>query len=161
MWSTLKNSISLLLLLFIFQHSSLAQLPKKIQNLAGTWNYQGGSGYEIFQVQNGELYGESYLKTKVGMTYYVEQIRVKYVNKNLIYETIPVKGDSLIHSKKSTFISEGRRMKFEHTDNSYPEAVKYKIGCFNKNKLKITIYPIVEEQKKKVLRLTRNVDGTL
>lgn len=161
MQSTLKNSALLLLSLFIIQTMGFSQLPKRIQNLSGTWNYQGGSGYEMFVIKNGQLHGESYLKTKIGITYYVENIRVKYVNKNLVYETTPVKGDSLIYSKKSTFISDGKRLKFVHTDNTYPAVIKYSVNCFNKNKMKIRIYPIVSDQKKKVLRLTRSLDGTL
>lgn len=157
----IQNKIAILIITLIFQVSAFSQVPKKVEKLAGIWNFEGGSGYEVFVLKNGELYGESYLKTKVGITYHVENIRIKYVNRNLIYETIPLDGDSLLVGKKSTFIANGKKMKFVHVQNAYPASVRYKLACFNKNKLKIFIYPIVGDQKKKVLRLTRNINGTL
>lgn len=151
----LLTRVSSLLVLLVISTSVFGQLPNKATKMVGVWRFNGGSGYEIWKMNGEVLEGEGYLKTKVGDTLHVEDMEIKLVNKNLIYNSYNIhETDSIIEREKSTFIGNGKKLKFDNLVVKYPNAIKYKIGFFNKKKLKIYIYSPVAD-KPQILRLTK------
>jgi hypothetical protein len=136
--------ILVLQLMFIFSLCSqfgLAQLKGPSLKLEGIWEYEGGSGYEIWE-KNGEneLTGSGFRLTKFGDTLKVEELRLSLVNNNLIYTyTTRQQTQSGIEVHKYSFISNKRKLEFLNIENTTPSSVTYKFGVFSKKKLKIII----------------------
>lgn len=138
--------ISLIITFFLSLVVS-AQLPKKVEKLEGEWKYKEGSGFEVWTLKNGRLNGYAYRMNKLGDTIMVEDIRLKMVNKTLVYslETYNHVGDS-ITSLKNDFVGSKRRMTFINIDSNTPYSISYSYGFLNRKKLKIKIkYGIKED----------------
>lgn len=141
--------------LFFVTLNSFGQLKGKSLNLVGTWEYNEGSGYEVWTLKGDELIGAGYRSTKIGDSAKVEDLTISIVNNNHIY-TLRTKqqttmGDSVVVHK---FIGNKRKLYFENIDNEMPSSIEYKFGCFNKDKLRITIrFKDIDSPKK--LKLTR------
>lgn len=152
----LLTRVSSILVLVFISLSTVAQLPRKAEKMIGEWRFDGGSGYEIWTMKDNVIHGEGFLNTKVGDTIHVEDMEIKMVNNNLIYNSFSIDNtDTISKREKSTFIANGKKLKFDNLEVKYPNAIKYKIGCFNKNRLKIYIYSPVLADKPEVLKLTR------
>ena len=150
---------ALVSLLFIFSFTvAQSQIKGKAKHLPGTWVYQQGSGFEVWRVENGDLIGAGYRTNKVGDTIRVELLGIREVKNQLIYtlETeLRSEGDSLTYVKHQ-FISKRRKLSFVNIANTLPNTLKYSFGCFNKNKLTITVQ-MSNDVKKTKLILRRKV----
>lgn len=128
-------------LLFLFVTSFVnAQFSKKTKKLIGTWQYKSGDGFEVWSLDNDVLLGKAFRVNKLGDTSKVEDIQIKKVNKSLVY-TIKSKShinDSLI-IESHNFIGTKKKMEFINIESNLPALIKYSFGCFNPNKLKISI----------------------
>ncbi len=131
--------ISLIITFFLSLVVS-AQLPKKVEKLEGEWKYKEGSGFEVWTLKGGMLNGYAYRMNKLGDTIMVEDIRLKMVNKTLVYslETYNHVGDS-ITSLKNDFVGSKRRMTFINIDSNTPYSISYSYGFLSRKKLKIKI----------------------
>lgn len=130
---------------------SSAQITGKATNLPGIWKYDGGSGYEIWEMVGEELIGSGYRTSKLNDTVKVEDLRISKTKNHLIYSLITHQhtqgGVKVIETK---FIGGKRKMIFENMDTEGPYLMKYAFRIFNKNKLSITI---LYEGKKKPIKL--------
>lgn len=149
----LRIMISFVMLFLAF--TSFGQIKGKALNLVGTWKYNEGSGYEIWNLSGGELIGSGYRSTKIGDSVKVEDLKISLVNDNLIYTLITkqvlVEGDS---SNVFRFIGNKRKLFFVNINNEMPVSIRYKFCFFNKNKLQIQIKYDDKDSSKK-LKLTR------
>jgi hypothetical protein len=128
-------SLSIFLTGFVF-----GQLPAKVKKLAGTWNFKEGGGYEVWELRDDEMIGSSYRISTVGDTSKVEDFELKKLNKSLVLNisTFTNSGDSVVVNKHS-FVGGKRKMEFVNLDEPEPYSIDFKIGFFNRNKLKITV----------------------
>ena len=128
---------------FLLLSSSLfAQLPSKANKLIGVWKYKEGSGYEIWKSQGDVLIGEAYrVSTKTGDSSKVEDMVLSRVNSNLIYKmkTFNHLNDSVVTTTHN-FVGSKRKMTFVNIDAITPYSIRYRIGFFNKKKMKIHIH---------------------
>lgn len=130
---------------------SSAQITGKASHLPGIWKYDGGSGFEIWEMVGEDLVGSGYRTSKLNDTVKVEDLRISKTKNHLIYTLIThqqtQQGVKVIEHK---FIGGKRKMFFENMDVDGPNALKYSFGIFNKDKLSITIE---YEGKKKPVKL--------
>ena len=147
------NKLILSLSIIFFGLNLYAQLPNKLERLEGTWTYAKGSGTEEFYIYGDTLFGVASLKDKYGDKVPVEAISIKMVNGNLVYVSKKMEGDS-ITLQKSIFVSKGKKLKFYNTETQLTEAIKYRVGWFNRNKLIIIIY--TADYQKRKLKLYKN-----
>jgi hypothetical protein len=128
-----------------------AQITGKAMNLPGIWKYDGGSGFEIWEMVGEDLVGSGYRTSKLNDTVKVEDLRISKTKNHLFYTLIThqqtQQGVKVIEHK---FIGGKRKMVFENLDVDGPNAMKYTFGFFNKDKLSITIE---YEGKKKPVKL--------
>jgi hypothetical protein len=136
----MKANQVLVIFFFLAVHS-FGQLKGNARHLAGTWRYDGGSGYEVWEEKQGELIGYGYRTTKFNDTLRVEELRIALVNNRLVYSLITrqhKEGGIVINDYK--FISSGKRkLRFVNIENESPREVAYRLGIFNKRKLRIEI----------------------
>lgn len=137
----MKRVVTLLVFIAL-SIGAFAQLPKKVQKMAGTWDYKLQSGFEIIEIEGDELSGIGYrVDLKTSDTSRVETIGMKMVGKTLVYSmtTYNVQ-DEIVVPNVQKFVSSGRKLKFQNTSAPTPYAIKYSFACFNKNKLFIRVY---------------------
>jgi len=140
-WNGMRG-IGVVIVFCVMGLAAFAQLPNKVEKLAGSWEYKLGSGYEVFTVKDDELIGVGFrINLKSNDTSQVETIRMRMVNKNLVYSmtTYNVVQDSVVASTHQ-FIGSGKRMKFQNISALTPYQVKYSFGFLNRNKLRICVY---------------------
>jgi hypothetical protein len=145
----------LIVIVLVFVYGSFlnlsAQINGKATNLPGIWKYDGGSGFEIWEMVGDDLVGSGYRTSKLNDTVKVEDLRISKTKNNLFYTLIThqqtQQGVKVVEHK---FIGGKRKMYFENLDFDGPNALKYTFGIFNKDKLTITIE---YEGKKKPIKL--------
>jgi hypothetical protein len=150
------KKIGALIIVFTFAMSAFAQLPNKVEKMAGTWVYKLHSGYEVLEIVDGELRGEGYrIHRKTSDTSRVENVRIRMANKNLIYTmtTYNFVEDSVL-STVNEFVGQGRKLKFQNISAPTPYAIHYSFGFLNRNKMFIKIYHGPEAKPVKLI-LTR------
>jgi len=133
-----------------------AQLPNKAEKLAGTWEYKFNSGFEVMELKGDEIVGMGYrINRKTGDTSKVETIRIRKVNKTLVYSMTNYKvvKDSVVATTQK-MVSSGNKMKFYNISSLSPHAIKYSFGFLNRNKLFVRIYHNTDAKPVK-LTLTR------
>lgn len=136
---------------------AFGQIKGKARHLVGVWRYEGGSGYEIWTLNNttDELIGSGYRYSKLGDTIRVEDLRIALVKGNYVYTlTTTQQVDSAQLVKKHVFVAERRKLDFANTDNGMPNGIRYMFPLFSKRKLKIIIRFDGEEKETK-LRLKK------
>lgn len=138
--NNMRSFHSLYIFLFV-SVSSFGQLKGDARYLAGTWRYEGGSGYEIWEEKNGELIGNGYRTTKFDDTIRVEELRIALVNNRLVYSLVTRQhNDGVVVVNDYKFIGSGKRkLRFVNIENDSPREIAYRIGFFNKRKLRIEI----------------------
>ncbi len=136
----MKNWLSALVLI-LSSVAVHAQLKGDAKRLEGTWRYEGGSGYEVWRRNSDELRGYGYRSSKFEDTILVEEINIRVVSKRLTYTLMTrqvTSAGTIINEHR--FMSKNRKsLRFENMDNDNPRKVEYKLGAFNKNRLKILI----------------------
>jgi hypothetical protein len=145
----------LIVIVLVFVYGSFlnlsAQINGKATNLPGIWKYDGGSGFEIWEMVGDDLVGSGYRTSKLNDTVKVEDLRISKTKNHLFYTLIThqqtQQGVKVVEHK---FIGGKRKMYFENLDVDGPNALKYTFGIFNKDKLTITIE---YEGKKKPIKL--------
>ncbi|PHR37157.1 MAG: hypothetical protein COA38_00255 [Fluviicola sp.] len=151
--------IGALLVFVALSMGTFAQLPNKVKKMAGTWEYKFRSGFEILEIKGDELEGVGYrVNQKSNDTSRVENVRIRLVNKNLVYSmtTYNVVNDSIV-STVQEFVSAGRRLRFQNISAPTPYAIKYSFGFLNRNKMFIRVYHGPETKAIKLI-LTRKKD---
>lgn len=153
----MKNLFSALVLIL----SSIAvhaQLKGDAKRLEGTWRYEGGSGYEVWKSNENEMIGYGYRSTKFQDTLLVEELKITLVNKRLSYlSKTRQQTPAGVVINEHRFISKNKKkLRFDNLDNDNPRSVQYKLGVFNKNKLRIFI-EFDGKPKPVVLKLQREV----
>lgn len=150
----MRSNKFIISLLFLFSISfSFGQLKGKAKHLPGTWVYQEGSGYEVWQLDNGALTGAGYRMNKIGDTIRVESLQIKLINASLFYtlETgTHISGIQANYAKRQ-FVSKKRKLDFTNTESNMPMRLKYSFGFFNKKKMIITIYMTENVKKTKLI----------
>ncbi len=149
----------LLLFVLLFSISpSFGQIPQKVENLVGVWNYKTGAGLEIWTKVGGELKGEEIRVNKLGDSIVVEKMSIRFVNEQLIYmiEEHESKVDSLIHYDAKHFVSKNKKMNFINIDSGIPASITYRFGFFNKKKVKIKIEFSRNDKPVKLLMFRKN-----
>lgn len=144
-------------ILFLFLSQVVfSQLKGQSLKLEGTWKYDGGSGYEVWEKKNeNELVGSGYRLTKFGDTLKVEELRLTLVNSNLVYSlTTHQQTASGVEVHKYSFISNKRKLEFLNIENSAPSSVTYRFGFFSKRKLRIII-GFDGKEEPSILKLTK------
>ncbi len=147
------KTIIILLIILLSSTFSFSQLKGKAKHLPGTWVYQQGSGYEIWELENGSLVGAGYRTNKIGDTVRVETLGITLVKKYLYYTFETGKGMHELYDSysKRQFISNRRKLDFTSTENQMPIRMKYTFGFFNKNKMIISIYMAENVKKTKLI----------
>ncbi len=117
------------------------QLPSNVEKLVGNWSYKTGSGLEQWELIGEELKGKEIRINKLGDSVVVEEMTIRYVNDQLVYviEEHKASNDTLVHHDEKHFVSKNKKMKFLNIDANVPVLIHYKIGFFNKKKVKIKI----------------------
>lgn len=154
-----SNKIILSLLFVCFTMFAFGQLKGKSKRLLGTWVYEQGSGYEVWNLENGNLVGAGYRTNKLGDSVRVETLNITFANKYLYYtlETGQYTYARFTTTSKRQFISNKRKLDFISTENMTPYRMKYSFGFFNKKKMIISIY-LHESEKKTKLILRKGAD---
>jgi hypothetical protein len=153
-----SNKFIISLIIFFSISFSFSQLKGKAKHLPGTWVYQEGSGYEVWQLENEGLTGTGYRMNKIGDTIRVEALGIRLVNSSLFYtlETgTHISGIQTTYAKRQ-FVSKRRKLDFTNIEDSMPVRLKYAFGFFNKKKLIITVY-MTENVKKTKLILRKKI----
>lgn len=142
----------LLLLLPCILH---AQLNGPVLKLEGTWRFKESPGFEKWKRSGNEMIGEAYRVNKMGDTSLVEEMRISSVNNRLIYQSTTFNRtlDSVVRVEHN-FIGKRRKMTFTNIELDLPYAIVYRIGFFNKRKLRIQIY-FNEGEKGKMMVLSK------
>ena len=101
------------------------------------------------------MIGEAYRVNKMGDTSLVEEMRISSVNNRLIYQSTTFNRtlDSVVRVEHN-FIGKRRKMTFTNIELDLPYAIVYRIGFFNKRKLRIQIY-FNEGEKGKMMVLSK------
>lgn len=136
-----------------------AQLPNKVKKMAGTWHYKFNSGFEVMEIHGDELHGMGFRVHRKSMdTACVENVRIRVVNKSLIYTmtNYNVIEDS-VFTTVYDFVSDGRKLKFHNISAPTPYEIHYSFGFLNRNKLIIKVYHGPETKPIK-LHLSREKD---
>ena len=136
-----------ILLAFILNSgSSFGQLPSSAKKLEGAWMYKEGSGYEVWKIKDDKLVGYTYRVTKLGDTSKVEDMVLAKFNNTLVYNVTSynIVNDSLITSRHM-FIGRKRKMFFLNQSENAPYSVEYKLGFFNRNKLKVLVQNTISD----------------
>lgn len=128
-------------IILLVSASSFGQLKGNARYLSGTWRYEGGSGFEVWEEKNGELIGGGYRTTKFDDTIRVEELRIALVNNRLVYSLVTRKHEEgIVAINDYKFIGSGKRkLRFVNIENDSPREIAYRIGLFNKSKLRIEI----------------------
>lgn len=153
--------IGALVVFFALSFGAFAQLPNKVEKMAGTWEYKFRSGFEILEVKGDELVGAGYrVNQKSRDTSRVENVRIRMANKNLVYSmtTYNVVNDSVV-SNTQEFVASGKRLKFQNISAPTPYMIKYSFGFLNRNKMFIRIYHGPEAKPIKLI-LTRKQENS-
>lgn len=128
-------------LIMMLSMAGNAQMKGQVNRLVGTWRYEGGSGYEVWKMNGDDLKGYGYRSSKFEDTILVEEINIRIVSKRLTYTLMTrqvTSAGTIINEHR--FMSKNRKsLRFENMDNDNPRMVEYKLGAFNKNRLKILI----------------------
>ncbi len=149
----MKGKILLLIAMFAFCGSVFSQFTGKIDRLQGKWRYKEGSGFEVWEKKGSDLVGYAYrVNPKTGDSSKVEDIRLRLVNKRLIYTMTTYNyADDSLYRTDHDFVGGKRQMKFYNIDSSSPYMVKYSYGFLNRNKLIIRIYNGMHEKPLKLI----------
>ena len=76
----------LIILIFsFFSLNTFAQFSGKTKKLIGTWEYKSGNGFESWHLEGEFLIGGAYRINKLGDTSKVEDLKIRKVNKTLVY----------------------------------------------------------------------------
>jgi hypothetical protein len=162
----LKNAgmkrFSWILVFLLISHHSMSQIKGKARHLDGVWRYEGGSGYEIWSMNNNgqELVGSGYRLSKFGDTIRVEDLRISRVSGNNVYSlTTRQRSENGEVVNKYVFVAKGKRLDFANTENSMPNGIHYRFGLFSKKRMKIIIRFDGEERVSKLkLRKVERID---
>jgi len=86
------------------------------------------------------LIGGAYRINKLGDTSKVEDLKIRKVNKTLVYTICSedLLGDTSIVLKHN-FVGQKNKMKFSNIESNLPAMISYSFGFLNRNKLKIKI----------------------
>lgn len=116
------------------------QLPNKAKKITGTWKYKSGDGFEVWNLKGDILVGTAFRVNKVGDTTKVEDLKIRRVNKTLVYTVNSKKfiNDSLIVDAHN-FVGTKKKMEFFNIESNIPVMISYSFGFLNRNKLKISI----------------------
>lgn len=149
------NKILLTSILIFSFTTVFSQIKGKAKHLPGTWVYAQGSGYEVWEIENGQLVGAGYRTNKIGDTVKVEKLGIKLANNRLFY-TLETGIQNFNNSAniEHQFMSKARKLNFTNIENALPNYLNYNFGFFNKNKLTITIW-MDESLKKTKLKLRK------
>lgn len=145
--------MQVVLFIGLISGAAWGQLPSKAEKLVGTWKYKQKSGYEIWELDGGELRGTAYrVNPKTGDSSKIEDSWIRKTNRNLIYtmKTHSFLSDS-VRTNEYDFVGGKRKMKFYNIDSSVPYMVSYSFGFLNRKKLFVKIY---YEEGEKPLKLT-------
>ena len=129
------------------------QLPSKVKKITGIWKYKSGDGFEVWTLKDDILLGTAFRINKVGDTTKVEDLKIRKVNKTLVY-TVNSKNfieDSLVIDDHN-FVGTKKKMEFFNIESNIPVMIRYSFGFLNRNKLKISIqYGIKDEPVELIL----------
>ena len=131
----------LIILIFsFFSLNTFAQFSGKTKKLIGTWEYKSGNGFESWHLEGEFLIGGAYRINKLGDTSKVEDLKIRKVNKTLVYTICSedLLGDTSIVLKHN-FVGQKNKMKFSNIESNLPAMISYSFGFLNRNKLKIKI----------------------
>lgn len=131
----------LIILIFsFFSLNTFAQFSGKTKKLIGTWEYKSGNGFESWHLEGEFLIGGAYRINKLGDTSKVEDLKIRKVNKTLVYTICSedLLGDTSI-VLKNNFVGQKNKMKFSNIESNLPAMISYSFGFLNRNKLKIKI----------------------
>ena len=130
------------ILSIFFTLSVWSQLPRKTNNLIGTWEFKNGSGFEVWSKEGIRLIGYEYRLNKIGDSIKVAEMMLEKVNKVLLYTFITnlTTPDIDSQKKKVIFVGGKRKMKFYNRLSSIPYRIDYVFSFFSHEKLKIRMY---------------------
>ena len=120
--------------------NAFGQFSGKTKKLVGTWEYKSGNGFEQWNLEGEFLIGGAYRINKLGDTTKVEDLQIRKVNKSLVYTICSeefIEDSSVVITHN--FVGTKNKMKFNNIESNLPAMISYSFGCFNRNKLKITI----------------------
>lgn len=139
-----------------------AQLPKNANYFEGCWTYEGGSGFDVWKLSNGNLIGESYRISKLGDTTKVENQSIDYVNGAYIYKvkSFNYVEDSVVINEND-FVGGKRKFDFVNITESSPYMISYRIRFWNKSKMIIKFYYTPNDKGVKLKLNRRKFEGCM
>jgi hypothetical protein len=115
-----------------------AQVPKKLNGLAGTWQYtQGMQGYEVWQQMGDTLIGNGFLVKHVDTTHY-ETLKIYRAGKKLM---LSIQLTESTGNKPLVFATKNRRtLFFSHPSHDFPRAISFSKVKPKTNVVTVTLF---------------------